>query len=120
MLLWNAGKKRVDSLCPCCQKQGVKEDAIHQLMCTDPKRVEKWMEDVRTLDKWLYEFESEPNLHKMIVEYVRGRGTEYFGWDVHQDDHELYLLISTQNAIGWFNFMEGKMIIYIKKYKRIT
>lgn len=32
-------------------------------------------------------------------------------------DHDLYLLINTQNSIGWFNFMEGKMSRYIQYFQ---
>lgn len=107
-------KTRFDSICPCCKLPGIKEYSRHQLVCNDQRRLEQWEEDVNKLDKWLYEYECKTNLHEIILEYVRERGRIPFGWDVNKE-HELYPSIVTQNSIGWFNFMEGKMSKYIRK-----
>ena len=59
--------------CPCCTIHV--ETAEHILLCPEVGRVEAFQLCMTTLERWLDEADTDPDLTDSIVEYVRRRGT---------------------------------------------
>ena len=59
--------------CPCCTIHV--ETAAHVLLCPEAGRTEAFMLGTNTLELWVNNADTDPELTESIVEYVRRRGT---------------------------------------------
>ena len=93
-----------DSRCPDCNRLG--EDAAHLMECPNSHRRALLGEQVRKLETWMAAHSTEPELARLVAEYLRGGGRRKFA--------RMYVprglkeLGRTQDRIGWRNFTEGK------------
>ena len=94
-----------DSRCPDCNRLG--EDAAHLMECPNSHRRALLGEQVRKLETWMASHSTEPELARLVAEYLRGGGRRKFA--------RMYVprglkeLGRTQDRIGWRNFTEGKI-----------
>ena len=105
------------TMCPCCKNPNIIEDTRHILHCTDPQREELWSDSLQDLEKWLWSRQTEPTLLASIITYIKYRGTISF-YTATKNNYSLQVLASEQDAIGWDNFMEGRISLQFCEQQR--
>ena len=94
--------------CPCCKWQGVVETMDHVLQCRASSVRKAFDEQVEKFTSWLRASYTAPYLCQPLLGYIRGRGTVRF-LDLPGLGMEVRRAGLDQDAIGWRNFMEGKI-----------
>ena len=93
------------SRCPCCQT--TVETTSHLLVCPSEKMLASWEKSVTNLESWLNSVETHPDITHCIVSTLRERDlSSSFARNSSTDTREAAL---AQDAIGWQNFVEGKI-----------
>ena len=92
--------------CPNCGKSG--EDAAHLLHCPDAGRFGLFRQEVSSLKQWLQQPHTHPELACLLPQYILGRGAVKFA-SLPIQSVDILRLANQQDAIGWDNFMEGKI-----------
>jgi hypothetical protein len=102
------------TMCPCCKNPNIIEDTRHILHCTDPLRTELWNDSLKDLEQWLWNRQTEPTLLSTILTYIKYRGIITVS-DTLSNNSPFQTLADDQDAIGWNNFMEGRISIHFQK-----
>ena len=110
----NQRDKAHATICPCCKNPDIVEDTRHILHCTDPLREELWSDSLKDLEKWLWSRLTEPTLLTSILTYIKYRGTKTFVNTIPRYS-SLQALASDQDAIGWDNFIEGRISLHFRE-----
>jgi hypothetical protein len=94
-------------LCPSCMQ--VEETCVHVLHCTHAGRVDALHATIKLLDQWMKRHVTDPNLRECIYEYATGRGGRTMAeiCSDHGYDGRYQEMARAQDAIGWWQFMEG-------------
>jgi hypothetical protein len=92
--------------CPNCGTSN--ENAAHLLHCPDTGRFSLFRQEVKSLQGWLDQDHTHPELARLLPQYILGRGAVKFAsLPIHSVD--VLRLAHQQDLIGWDNFMEGKI-----------
>lgn len=92
--------------CPNCGVPG--ENAAHLLHCPDAGRFGLFRQEVISLQAWLEQSHTHPELARLLPQYILGRGAVKFAsLPIHSVD--ILRLAHQQDTIGWDSFMEGKI-----------
>ena len=100
-----------DSRCPDCN--GLGEDAAHLMVCPNRQRRQLLEEQIRKLEDWMESHYTDPELGRMVGQYLRGRSRRKFA-SLSCNSRQLLILAKTQDMIGWRNFTEGKLTRYFR------
>jgi hypothetical protein len=96
-----------DDRCPSCWKQ--KERADHLCRCSSAAWSDMLDVAVDALCCWMEkDNRTHPELRYWLPKYICGRGTLSFS-ELGQYSPEMQCLASSQDLIGWRNFMEGRI-----------
>ena len=101
--------------CPNCHAPD--EDALHLLHCPDHGRQDLFRSEVESLHSWLRDPHTHPSLATMIHSYISHQGSRPMA-DFAPCDPVLQRLASSQDVLGWDNFMEGKLSVYFASIQR--
>ena len=99
---WNSQR---DDSCPNC---GKRETADHILQCPDRERTKLLNEQAEELRDWMDSHNTHPEIQYWIPRYVQLRGSRRLS-SFDQLSPEIRRWAEAQDAIGWRNFMEGKI-----------
>jgi hypothetical protein len=99
-------KEGATNFCPSCKQPN--EDTKHILRCTDKHRTTLYQQDVKTVLTWLRENHTPSDLYYAIRSYLQGRGSVPMSECVAPYPR-LHQLGSTQDAIGFDNFLIGRL-----------
>jgi hypothetical protein len=92
--------------CPNCGMAN--ENAAHLMHCLDTGRFSLFRQEVKSLQGWLDQDHTHPELARVLPQYILGRGAVKFAsLPIHSVD--ILRLAHQQDLIGWDNFMEGKI-----------
>ena len=102
-------------VCPICKLPTSIETTRHILHCSSPLITPIWNEAVDNLRTSLQQTKTHPELQDAIISYVRHRGSRTF----HQlaPTPNLSALATSQDDIGWDNFLEGKISYHFRNYQ---
>ena len=98
---------RVANVCPSCGAND--ESSKHITRCNDDARVECWRRSADTIAAWIATATSNLPLRDMVHEYLLARDSKTMSDCLHIDDHDLQLLASIHDRLGWDNFVEGRI-----------
>ena len=76
------------------------------MVCPSGHRRKLLEEQIGKLETWMASHNTEPELSRLVAEYLRGGGRRTFAR--MRVPRELKELGRTQDRIGWRNFTEGK------------
>ena len=100
-------KQSEDDKCPSCLLAS--ENADHLCRCPNEERTQLLRDSTAELEKWM---ESNNNTHHelcyWIPKYIMCRGQVNFV-DLGPMSPMIYAIAASQDAIGWRNFMEGRI-----------
>lgn len=109
-------KQSDDDRCPSCLLAS--ENADHLCRCPNAERTQLLHDSVSELERWM---ETNNNTHHelcyWIPKYIMCRGEVQFV-DLGPMSPEMYALAESQDAIGWRNFMEGRISSKITAIQR--
>ena len=104
MMMFRA--QRESAQCPCCGHH--EETTIHVLRCPAASCRMKWTEELHSLDKWMRDNHTAPQIQDVIYEALRR---------FYLEDYNTYCspgvvgsvreCLEAQTAIGWVGFLEG-------------
>ena len=109
-------KEQTHQKCPICGFDG--ENTEHILKCPHPEATSVWGKSLRTLEEWLTQQSTAPDLIKIIIDNLRAwrvnrPSVEYSGSLPH-----LHTALRRQNSIGWSPFIRGFVNIEWKEVQR--
>ena len=91
----------------------------HITVCTNKDRTALYTSSVEDLNQWMSANETDPTLHRIIVDYLKGRGSKEFRDLTYPQDHSKYQLLARyQDRLGWQNFIEGRFTSYLVHVQR--
>jgi hypothetical protein len=97
-----------DSKCISCGAPV--EDTGHLYSCPHESRVDAWDEAVEGLEAWMIAVETDPEIRYCIIETLRRRSpTASFASQASPVSPEILQVAQEQDAIGWVNFLEGRI-----------
>lgn len=106
MCRYYSGDAEADVGCPNC---GCVEDNKHLCVCMDEDRTRLFSKMTEKLSAWLNKSgKTDPELAYWIPKYTLARGTITFQ-DMGNMSPSVKRLAEEQDAIGWRNFMEGRL-----------
>jgi hypothetical protein len=95
--------------CPNCGVFG--ENSAHLLHCPDAGRLGLFRQEVTSLQAWLEQSHTHPEMARLLPQYILGRGAVKFA-SLPILSVDILRLAHQQDTIGWDNFMEGKISQY--------
>lgn len=103
MKLWGTWEH---SQCPCCKADN--ETTDHVLSCNDTRMRHTWNEHVEGIETWLEATDTHPIIQECFLSVLRERDLNY-SFPTEADGH-LRRAWHLQRALGWANFIEGKLV----------
>ena len=104
--------------CPNCRIDD--ETADHLLHCFDPGRTAFFNDEVKSLQGWLTQEHTDPELASALSRYIQGRGIRTFRDCVGTTRNRLLLkLADQQDVIGWDHMMEGKVATLFRQFQHL-
>jgi hypothetical protein len=109
----------LDSKCPNCKQE--QEKSHHPNRCPDQGRTLLFKESVANLVNWMHEYNcTEAELAYWIEKYLILRGTRTLSYLVQdQGSSQIRDAAASQDAIGWVEFLHGKVSVAIAKIQEI-
>ena len=108
------------SKCQCCEylhpDRDVEETTKHILVCPAEKMIDAYEDSVSESATWLDKVETEPTLARCIVEYLSTRGGSGFR-DLENYAPSMADIAEEMDTIGWYNFMEGKTPLAMRRHQ---
>ena len=106
--------REIKDKCPSC---GEPEPSTHSARCEGPDRTALFMDSVSKVQHWMQKNATEPGLRRMLVSYLKERGTVQMSnllpHSVQGMSHQImnrYVKISkTHDRLGWDCLMEGRV-----------
>jgi hypothetical protein len=92
--------------CPNCSSP--KETAGHLLRCKDVGRTKLFKDTIISLEEWMESHYTDPRLARAVSLFLQHRGNRKFA-SFPGLDRDLLELAHKQDAIGWDDFLEGKI-----------
>jgi hypothetical protein len=102
--------------CPKCGSAN--EDAAHLLHCPDTGRFSLFRQEVKSLQGWLEQDHTHPELARLLPQYILGRGAVKFA-SLPIMSVDILRLAHHQDLIGWDNFMEGKILHFFAPVQHV-
>jgi hypothetical protein len=101
--------------CPSCLIW--EEHTSHISRCPEVRRVEAFLTKVDSLEIWLHNINTDPELHLCILEFLQDRGQRSMT-EIVEDLHPCFQQFGVyQDITGWPRFLEGmvsKEIIHLQ------
>lgn len=91
--------------CPCCQEPG--ETTTHLIWCADSGMANRWEESLEELEEWMSEEETDPDIMECILTALKPREPMHFSG--HCEGGSAKQAAASQDEIGWYHFVEGKI-----------
>ena len=100
-------------LCPLCNS--VRETTTHLLHCSAPERDSVWSDAIDDLRSFLDNSLTAPLLRDLILQYVIAKGQ--CTMSQLTTSPSLQSIATSQDSIGWDNFLEGKTSVMFQDYQ---
>ena len=114
------GDREIKDECPCC---GRPEPSTHVTRCEVPDRKALFMDSVSKVEQWLQKNTTEPGLQRMLVSYLKERGTAQMSdllpqpvqGTLHQMMNRYAKIAEVQDRLGWDCLLEGRIpLIFVQ------